>query len=198
MTILDEDESLAYEIIKELEWEDLTMPIQGIPKVTRLLKKYRKPTLRDQVLAFHKRFNQVIGDKPKVPDPKTVRFRMSLIAEEFFELLEATYDVHGSRIGGAHAILKALVTDGALKVDLPSFIDAVGDLMYVLEGTAIVFGVDMMPVFAEIQRANLSKEPMYVQAKDEHHATGNTIKPTKPEGWSPPDIAKVLSDQGGS
>ena len=171
--------------------------------------------LHHQVLAFHRRFGQSIGEKPHVPDEKTVRFRLSLIAEEFFELLEAAHinpvlrDRDGSYLLDPNTaiakdyVMRAIREDytrdghGNMIVDLPEFVDAVGDLMYVLEGTAIVAGVDMLPVFAEIQRANLSKEPAYVQAKDEHHlATGNTIKPTKPAGWYAPGIAGELRRQG--
>jgi predicted HAD superfamily Cof-like phosphohydrolase len=133
MTILDDDESLAYEIIKALEYDDYIRPINGIPKIVQLLQKYRKPTLHEQVLAFHNRFGQSIGEKPHVPDEKTMRFRLSLITEEFFELLEAA----GYYLG---ALERGAVEAGDLckrergtfnmpvAVDLPAFVDALADL----------------------------------------------------------------------
>lgn len=153
--------------------------------------------LTEQVLAFHEKFGQPNGfkDSPKVPDEALVRFRLKLIAEEFFELLAAA----GYYIG---AVERGSVDAGDLckgkiqrEVDLPAFVDAMADLMYVIEGTAIVFGVDMEPILDEVQRANLSKTPAYVEAKDAHHKTA-TIKPTKPLGWKPPDIEGELKKQG--
>lgn len=39
---LDEEENLAYEMIKKLEWEDLTMPIRGVEKVAPIIKQALK------------------------------------------------------------------------------------------------------------------------------------------------------------
>jgi predicted HAD superfamily Cof-like phosphohydrolase len=218
MTIIDDDESLAYEIIKALEWEDLTTPIQGIPKVTRLLKKNRKPTLHEQVLAFHNRFGQSIGEKPHEPDEKTMRFRLSLITEEFRELLEAALCApNGAEELDFDGILEA-ISKAPIKMRLSEFVDALADLAYVMEGTAITMGVDMTPIAAEVQRANMAKLPSYVAEKDAMHQkvittvsftpAGTSVshvaqpvkredgKIMKPPGWTPPDIEGELKKQG--
>ena len=39
---LDEHEGLAYELIKKLEWEDLTIPIRGVEKITPLIEQAAK------------------------------------------------------------------------------------------------------------------------------------------------------------
>lgn len=36
---MDEHEHLAYELIKRLEWEDLTSPIRGVEKLSLLIKE---------------------------------------------------------------------------------------------------------------------------------------------------------------
>jgi predicted HAD superfamily Cof-like phosphohydrolase len=201
MTILDDDESLAYEIIKALEYDDYIRPINGIPKIVRLLQKYRKPTLHDQVLAFHKRFGQSIGEKPHVPDEKTMRFRLSLIVEELFELLDSTVDAeYVTAWNVAKRSVDEMIKIAKLDVDLPEFIDALADLAYVMEGTAITMGVDMMPIAEEVQRANMAKLPSYVAAKDAMHH-GEPVKRAdgkilKPPGWTPPDILGELVKQG--
>lgn len=148
--------------------------------------------LAEQVREFHERFGHPIADKPHVPDEATVRFRLRLIAEEFFELLEASLDIE-NRMSVREAIVR--VRDAIdcqypfrmapVKVDLPEFVDALADTMYVLEGTAIAFGVDMAPVIDEVHRANCSKEP-----------NGPDGKPVKPAGWQPPSIAEELRRQG--
>lgn len=206
-----------------------------------------RETLNEMVLAFHKRFGQAIGARPHVPDEKTVRFRLSLIAEEFFELLEAAglkgvgnetcqsdHGAHGYENESEFVPRDMIATDiqeGSINVDLPAFVDALADLMYVIEGAAITMGVDMDPVLDEVQRANLSKMPGYVAAKDASHrgevpapktrtvrgreekwAEGHGWVPVeaqvglpvkradgkilKPEGWQPPDIERVLIEQG--
>jgi predicted HAD superfamily Cof-like phosphohydrolase len=197
MTQLDDDETLAYNIVKALDWHDLCCPIDGIPKVVELLRKAHKPTLHEQVLAFHKRFGQSIGEKPHVPDEKTMRFRLSLIAEEFFELLEAAgfgeYEDASqgppSDVNYARALVMRSIQNGKflLPLHLPDFVDALADLAYVMEGTAITMGVNMAPIAEEVQRANLSKVG---------GARREDGKALKPEGWKPPDIEGELRAQG--
>jgi len=151
--------------------------------------------LRDQVLAFHQKFNQPIASIPKVPDEAMVRFRLKLIAEEFFELLEAAgYHIHAAERGSVE-VGDLCRNKFQRDVDLPSFVDALADLDYVVEGTRLVFGVHGGPIADEVQRANLSKDAVYVEAKAEHHKNATT-KPTKPPGWTPPDIAGILRSQG--
>lgn len=139
--------------------------------------------LNRQVLAFHHRFGQSIGEHPHVPDEKTMRFRLSLIAEEFFELLEAAT---GGSATYAVRDVKARTMDaikfGTIKVDLPEFVDAMGDLDYVVDGTRITMGVDGTPIAAEIQRANMAKLPSYVAAKDATHGLRRCTWCGKSEG----------------
>jgi predicted HAD superfamily Cof-like phosphohydrolase len=177
--------------------------------------------LHEQVLAFHKRFNQVIGDKPHVLDPATLRFRLKLVAEEFEELLAASGVIMPSAMGYILKAIEGVSSD--VRVDLPGVVDAIADLSYVLEGFAISMGVNMTPIAAEVHRANMAKLPSYVAAKDATHGQerrakelapgiferddvyGDVVtepvkradgKIMKPEGWKPPDIEGELVKQG--
>jgi predicted HAD superfamily Cof-like phosphohydrolase len=143
-----------------VEDDDKTKPHQ--------LWAVKKSMLHHQVLAFHKRFGQSIGEKPHVPDEKTMRFRLSLIAEEFCELLDATID-ETEDIRPAVNAVHDLVANASIHVNFPAFVDATLDLDYVVEGTRITMGVDGTPIAAEVQRANMAKLPSYVAAKDESH-----------------------------
>lgn len=60
--------------------------------------------------------------------------------------------------------------------------DALADLIYIAVGTARVFGVDLRPVWDEVQRANMGR------VKDERHWKGII----KPEGWMPPKIREAI------
>lgn len=169
----------------------------------RRMTKKVETSLGRCVRAFHVKFGHPVNTVPRVPDEADVRFRLSLIAEEFFELLHAalrTDDLHffedaeqriRAAINGAYPYQRAAVV-----VDLPEFIDATVDLDYVVEGTRAVFGVDAAPVLAEVQRANMSKDAVYVEEKDGTHVKGSKVKPRKPRDWRGPDVAGVLRAQG--
>lgn len=161
--------------------------------------------LAEKVKAFHLKFNHPVRTKPAVPSDEELQFRLKLIKEEFFELFRAAYregpldnfNAGFQRIRDAEYQLDNLLSEEAeirCGVDFPEFVDAIADLKYVLEGTNLVCGVDGDAVMEEVQRANMSKEATHVANKDAFHRGG--VKPTKPPGWAPPDIAGVLVAQG--
>ncbi len=118
---------------------------------------------QEKVKEFMVKFRQYIGDSPGFPDNRTQVLRMELVKEEYLELETA------------------LVYENIEQV-----VDALGDLLYVVYGTAIAFGVDMEPVFNEIHRANMSKEGGV------HRKDGKWLKP---EEWKPPDIKRIIKEQ---
>ena len=116
------------------------------------------------VHAFHDKFGCMIGDGPEPPDDETAALRMRLIEEE-------------------HEELKSAHADG----DIPGVADALTDMIYVILGTAISYGIDLRPVWDEVQRANMAKTGGGTRADG---------KILKPEGWTPPNIDEVLASQG--
>jgi predicted HAD superfamily Cof-like phosphohydrolase len=158
------------------------------------------------VRRFHQKFNHPVEHTPKVPDADQLRFRLKLIAEEFFELLAACeiWPVAGATMDNGvplSDIVRCSIDEDFIDpkvVNFPEFVDAMGDLDWVVEGTRAVCGVLGAPVTALIATANLAKEPAAVAAKDAHHQSteAGAIKPMKPAGWKPPDIATELKRQG--
>lgn len=67
--------------------------------------------------------------------------------------------------------------------DLVEAIDGLCDLLCVIYGAALEFGVDLDPFWAEVHRSNMAKAGGPVRADG---------KVMKPEGWKPPDIAGLL------
>ena len=118
-----------------------------------------------QVLEFHEAFDLSRADKPTVGDMKLANERFRLIREELEEYVDATST--GDLIGVA---------------------DAIGDMAYVVLGTAVAHGIDLEPVFEAIHESNMLKVGGY---RDEHG------KWRKPEGWKPPDLQKVIAEQIG-
>lgn len=67
--------------------------------------------------------------------------------------------------------------------------DALADLLYVVLGAAVTYGIDIGPVWAEVHRSNMAKFPGGVALRD---ASG---KIQKPPGWKPPDVGKIMAEQ---
>lgn len=117
------------------------------------------------VLEFHQKLApQLVGTTPAVPGPRACDLRMGMVTEEFEELGAAWNDD-----------------------DLPQIADALADLVYVVLGMAVSYGIDLRPVWDAVHRANISKE-------------GGGSRPDgklcKPVNWVPPDVAGILSRQG--
>ncbi len=151
-------------------------------------------TLRRQVAAFQLAAGFPVKTTPCVPAADRVRFRLRLVAEEFFELLEAS----GCFFPGYNP---AAIVDNAItylehsRTDIVEVADACADIDYVVEGLRLEFGINGAPVALEVQRSNMAKcvDGKLVLA---HLGDMNEGKVLKPAGWTPPDIAGVLRDQG--
>ena len=112
---------------------------------------------------FHRKFNIHTESSPSIPDETTRGLRVRLIQEEFDELKEAL-----------------------AKEDLVGIAKELADVLYVVYGTAVSYGIDMEPVFREVHRSNLSKVGGY--KRDD----GKWVKPAT---YSPAQLAPILSSQ---
>lgn len=125
-------------------------------------------------------------ETPGVPDDETVRLRLRLITEEYFELLAACgIDASSER----HMVDRMISHVESDWVKLPELVDALADIDYVIEGTRGQLGVDGAPIAAAVHAANMAKSG---GPRREDGKIG------KPEGWQPPDVAWELSQQGWS
>ncbi|MBA5874426.1 MAG: hypothetical protein GDA66_07740 [Nitrospira sp. CR1.2] len=115
------------------------------------------------VAEFHRKFDIPVGDRPLIPDEAVTQLRVRLIQEEFDELQEAMF-----------------------AKNLPAVAKELADLLYVVYGTAVSYGVDMDPVFREVHRSNLSKVGGYKRED------GKWVKPTT---YSPADVGPLLASQ---
>jgi predicted HAD superfamily Cof-like phosphohydrolase len=89
---------------------------------------------QSMVERFHRLFDIVVQQKPGLVDERTRMLRERLIHEEFEELKEAM-----------------------AQQDLAAVAKELADLLYVVYGTAVSYGIDMEPVFREVHRSNMSK-----------------------------------------
>jgi predicted HAD superfamily Cof-like phosphohydrolase len=115
------------------------------------------------VREFHEKYDAPVGDSPRQIGVKDRLRRARLIFSEASEFIEA-----------------------ADQGDFVEMVDALADLLVVTYGAAVEMGVDLEPVFAEVQRSNLSKNGGM-------DAGGKILKGP---GFSPPDIPRELRKQG--
>lgn len=107
---------------------------------------------------FHRTYSMPVrlgtGALPTI-DYERLNMRMSLIREEFAELMGAVYGP-AARSLVEEATEKAVDGDDHTR-DLIETADALADLVYVIYGMAIESGIDLDAVLAEVQASNLSK-----------------------------------------
>lgn len=131
--------------------------------------------LQNMVLDFHEQMGQSIGD-PRCPDTHVDRdLRLKILKSELQEL----YD--------------ALEADDTIEVA-----DALGDLVYVLQGAAISWGIDLASVIAEIHRSNMTKTKECTDAINAAKLDGSYIPGKLPKGpsFSEANVKRVLEDAG--
>ena len=120
-------------------------------------------TPQSMVERFHRLFDIVVQQRPGSIDARTRVLRERLIQEEFDEL--------------KHAMAQE---------DLPAIAKELADLLYVVYGTAVSYGIEMAPVFREVHRSNMSKVGGYKREDG---------KWVKPPSYSPAVIGPILADQ---
>lgn len=137
-------------------------------------------------------------ERPGIPTDATMRFRVRLVAEEFVEMLQAVYaishrvdsPIYGPRFAEFVDYLDYVIDHLPMKINLPEFIDALGDLKVVIEGAFVACGVDSRPIQLAIHHANMAKKDGPKRESDG--------KRLKPPGWKPADIEGELRKQGWS
>ncbi|MBR6459274.1 MAG: GNAT family N-acetyltransferase [Actinomycetaceae bacterium] len=137
------------------------------------------------VRQFHETYGMPIAaDTPNV-DTDRIHLRLNLIAEEFTELIGAAYGAKAREIL-ENAWKEAGDHDDHAR-DTVEVADALGDLIYVIYGAALEFGLPMENVLAVIQASNLSK--LGADGKPIYREDGKVMKGPN---YFPPDIKKVL------
>lgn len=144
-------------------------------------------TIRQKVKEFHEAMDIPVISSPSIPADDRVRLRASLIAEEFFEVMVAMFG-NAPLLVESQQAMSGFIAFAKPHVDLESVADGLCDLDYVIEGTRLELGIDGGPVLDEVHAANMRKVGGPVR---------DDGKRLKPEGWQPPDIARVLREQRG-
>jgi predicted HAD superfamily Cof-like phosphohydrolase len=116
------------------------------------------------VLQFHKTVTNVdFPEFPTIASLEVAKRRLALLREEYTELLDA-------------------IADG----DIVKIADGLADLKYVINGTAIEYGIDLPVIDEEVHRSNMTK-------------VGGRTRPDgkilKPPSYVAPKIDAILLNQ---
>lgn len=122
---------------------------------------------QDYVRQFHEKFGLTINRRPTWPSDEDVELRQKLVEEELSELLTAFSEK-----------------------DIVAVADALGDLLYVVLGAGVTFGLDMDPIVDEIHRSNMTK--MWEDGTIRKNEYGKVVKPPT---YEPARLEEVLERQ---
>lgn len=115
------------------------------------------------VKEFQTAVGQHVGQAPEFPNGPERALRMKLLEEEFNEYQQGEY-----------------------KNDLENIAKELADIVYIVCGTAVSYGIPLDKVFDAVHASNMAK---LIDGKPIRRDDGKILKP---EGWTPPDIKKVL------
>lgn len=114
---------------------------------------------------------------------------LSKTAEQLLPIGTAfSKELGDNRAYRAHLMIEELgeVLQALAERDPIMLTDALADLVYVVIGTAVTYGIPMTAAFEEVHRSNMTKS----RSEDDYR-----MKKKDPAlGYSPPDIAQVLID----
>jgi len=128
-------------------------------------KDWTNKTANDMVREFHLAFGHPVATEPGFPEDKGLMLlREKLVEEEFREVMDACY-----------------------KGDLENLAKELADLIYVIHGMALVYGLPLDAVFDEVHRSNMSK--LGADGRPVYRDDGKVLKG---ENYTPPDIGAII------
>jgi len=161
-------------------------------------------------------FDHPIQSVPCIPSPERQVLRSKLIREEYIEF-QTAWDKCAKLRQQFHSSPQLLrlckyaeAIDASMFVNQDEFLealselaDALADLVYVINGCALEYGIPLNLVWTIVQQANMSKvwatppEPLPPGWRITEVPTGFVIhdhlgKVRKPPNWTPPDIKGIL------
>lgn len=122
-------------------------------------------SVEDMIKDFGEKYGHYQSKTPNFEVPEEVRqLRINLIKEEFEEMI-----------------------DGLKNNDLVEIADGAADLVYVVVGTCITFGIDFDRIFREVHRSNMTKTAVKAP-KGKKYGT----KTPKGPDYIAPDVRGIL------
>lgn len=148
---------------------------------------------------FMEAFEQTVRTTPTAQiSPEEQVLRVNLVIEEALEFAEAMgvavgfpMDLKETRHSDVAAYRHKIKLAAIRPIDLVEAADALADLSVVCIGSELTLGIPGDDVFETVHENNMSK-----LGPDGHPIKNEIGRVVKPAGWRPPDIRKVLVDDG--
>jgi predicted HAD superfamily Cof-like phosphohydrolase len=146
-------------------WDNIFNPVAGSTKQEGIMDGTNLELVEDFMVAF----GQKVEIEPIIPDRAITELRLALIEEEVDELREALS-----------------------KNDVVEVADALTDILYVVYGAGLSFGIDLDACFLEVHESNMSK--LGEDGKAIYREDGKVMKGP---GYFEPQLALVLGLDNG-
>lgn len=154
----------------------------------------------NRVSEFHTVFGHPVHNAPASVGVDRIRLRLNLILEEVDELIDAVKRHHSyipHNLDHASDCVKeamSLISHadyGSFDLDHVKAADALTDILYVVYGAGLEFGLPLDECFKEVHESNMSKlgangKPIY---------NPDTGKVMKGPNYRAPDLDKVINNQ---
>lgn len=182
----DDSKGVDLLLVFALEYFERGEILKGMALVQAARSAYDRELLKREVEAlvnpmqrdiqkFMEACEQEVKRYPKLPSEEIRDLRIKLMREE----LEGEDELIESMLSG----------------NLVGIADGIADVLYVVIGTAVAYGINIQEVFNEVQRSNMTKAVWdhetgrYKVVKNEHG------KVLKPETFSPANLYPIVERQ---
>ena len=144
--------------------------------------------LLDDIAELHKAFDHPCNSSIIEPKDERAALRLNLVVEEFGELISA----HGLMTEPEvymplQSFVKGLQEYRINVEDMEETADAIGDLIVVLVGMALEYGIPLDRVWEDIHKSNMAK--VGPNGKVRRRGDGKVLKP---DGWTPPNMEESI------
>ena len=161
------------------------------------LQRHFKNPMQYAIEEFMRRCDQEVAAYPQLPSDEIRTLRIRLMVEELLgavnpEEFEADPNAY------VHMLIQNKSDElvaSMLKGDLVGVADGLVDVLYVVIGTAVAYGIDIQEVFDEVHRSNLSKTTWNEEEQRWHIEKDEFGKAIKPDTYSPADIKPIIDRQ---
>lgn len=162
------------------------------------LQRHTKNPMQEAIEEFMRRADQAVAAYPQLPTEAVRTLRIRIMVEE----LLGAIDPEEFANAGPNQYVELLIKNKSneliasmLKGDLVGVADGLADVLYVVIGTAVAYGIDIQEVFDEVHRSNLTKTVWSEELQRWYIEKDEFGKGIKPPTYSPADIAPIIERQ---
>ena len=164
------------------------------------LQRHHKNPMQYAIEEFMRRCDQAVAAYPQLPDEDIVTLRIRLMVEELLGSTTGPLDIENDEDAARYINLLVQnksdeLIQSMLQGDLVGVADGLADVLYVVIGTAVAYGIDIQEVFDEVHRSNLSKTVWDEENQRWHIEKDEFGKGIKPDTYSPADIPPIIERQ---